>query len=43
MTDLALAQLPAAARCGTPILISADGAGSTKDWFTIATAVGNSR
>ena len=34
VTDLALAQIPEPARDGTPILISADGAGSTKDWLT---------
>lgn len=34
VTDLALAQIPEPARYGTPILISADGAGSTKDWLT---------
>src|SRR5665809_140074 len=34
VTDLALAQIPESARRGTPILISADGAGSTKDWLT---------
>ena len=34
VTDLALAQIPEPARHGTPILISADGAGSTKDWLT---------
>ena len=33
MTDLALVQIPEAARRSTPILISADGAGSTKDWL----------
>jgi hypothetical protein len=33
VTDLALAQLPDAHRHGTPILISADGAGATKDWL----------
>ena len=33
VTDLALAQLPDAHRHGTPILVSADGAGATKDWL----------
>lgn len=33
MTDLALTQIPDAYRHGTPILISADGAGATKDWL----------
>ena len=33
VTDLALAQIPAEHRHGTPILISADGAGATKDWL----------
>ncbi len=33
VTDLALAQIPDAHRHGTPILISADGAGATKDWL----------
>jgi len=33
VTDLALAQLPDEHRHGTPILISADGAGATKDWL----------
>jgi hypothetical protein len=33
VTDLALAQLPEKHRHGTPILISADGAGATKDWL----------
>ena len=33
VTDLALAQIPEPAR-STPILISADGAGATKDWLT---------
>ena len=34
VTDLALAQIPDEHRHGTPILISADGAGATKDWLT---------
>jgi hypothetical protein len=33
VTDLALAQLPDEHRHGMPILISADGAGATKDWL----------
>jgi len=33
VTDLALAQLPDEHRHGTPILVSADGAGATKDWL----------
>lgn len=33
VTDLALAQIPDAHRHGTPILVSADGAGATKDWL----------
>ncbi len=33
VTDLALAQIPDAHRHGTPILISADGAGATKEWL----------
>jgi len=33
VTDLALAQLPDAARHGTPILLRADGAGATKEWL----------
>jgi hypothetical protein len=34
VTDLALAQIPDEHRHGTPILISADGAGATKEWLT---------
>lgn len=34
MTDWALAQIPDTHRHGTPILVSADGAGATKDWLT---------
>lgn len=33
VTDLALAQIPDEQRHGTPILVSADGAGATKDWL----------
>jgi Transposase DDE domain group 1 len=33
VTDLALAQIPDEHRHGTPILISADGAGASKDWL----------
>jgi Transposase DDE domain group 1 len=33
VTDLALAQVPDEHRHGTPILISADGAGASKDWL----------
>ena len=33
VTDLALAQIPDEHRYGTPILISADGTGATKDWL----------
>lgn len=33
VTDLVLAQLPDAARHGTPILLRADGAGATKEWL----------
>ena len=33
MTDLALTQIPDSHRYGTPILVSADGAGSTKAWL----------
>ncbi len=33
VTDLALAQLPDEHRHGTPILVSADGAGATRDWL----------
>lgn len=34
VTDLALAQIPVEHRCGTPILVSVDRAGATKDWLT---------
>jgi len=34
VTDLALAQIPDEHRHGTPILVSADGAGATKDWLS---------
>lgn len=34
VTDLLLAQLPDAHRHGTPILVSADGAGATRDWLS---------
>jgi hypothetical protein len=33
VTDEALAQIPDEHRCGTPILICADGAGATKAWL----------
>jgi hypothetical protein len=33
VTDLALAQIPDAHRHGTPILVSADGAGATRAWL----------
>lgn len=33
-TDLALAQIPDQYRHGVPILVSADGAGATREWLT---------
>ena len=43
VTDLALAQIPDASRHGTPILVSADGAGATKDWLLHLLASGRGR